>query len=58
MGKCSNYTGHDGAMDAQLAMPLPDEVNTDIEALEAWRKEIVVRLEGRKKPAPIVASSL
>lgn len=39
MGKCSNYTGHDGATGAQRAMPLPDEVAVDIEALEVWRKE-------------------
>jgi energy-coupling factor transporter ATP-binding protein EcfA2 len=55
MGKCSNYTGHDGATGAQLAMPLPDEVAVDIEALEVWRKEIVARLEGKKKPAAPVA---
>jgi hypothetical protein len=52
MGKCSNYTGHDGAMAAQLAMPLPDDVSVDIEALETWRKEMVGRLEGKKKPTP------
>ena len=38
MGKCSNYTGHDGAMQAHLATPLPPEITQDIDALESWRK--------------------
>lgn len=56
MGKCSNYTGHDGAMDTHLAMPLPDEVAADIEALDVWRKDMMDRLNGKKKPAVVVAA--
>lgn len=38
MGKCSTFTGHDGAMDANPVLPNPDEVSADIEALETWRR--------------------
>jgi hypothetical protein len=48
MGKCSNYTGHDGAMQAQLATPMPPEVLQDIEALETWRKAAAERLNKKK----------
>lgn len=38
MTKCSIFTGHDGAMEANPAMPEPNELSTDVEALETWRK--------------------
>jgi AAA15 family ATPase/GTPase len=37
MGKCSTFTGHDGALNANPAMPEPNELSADIEALETWR---------------------
>lgn len=48
MSRCSNYTGHDGAQEANVAPPLPDEMEKDINALEAWRKSVVTRREGKK----------
>lgn len=48
MGKCSNYTGHDGAMHAHLAMPLPAEISQHIDALEDWRKITAERLNKKK----------
>lgn len=45
MSKCSNYTGHDGAQEANVAPPSPDEMAADINALEAWRKSVVARRE-------------
>ena len=53
MGKCSNYTGHDGAMEAHLATPLPDEIAIDIEILDTWRNEMEARLKGKKKPVAV-----
>ncbi|MCW5220161.1 hypothetical protein D5041_10370 [Verminephrobacter aporrectodeae subsp. tuberculatae] len=38
MSKCSTFTGHDGAMEANPAMPEPSELSIDVEALETWRK--------------------
>ena len=37
-------------------MPLPDEVAADIEALDVWRKDMMDRLNGKKKPAVVVAA--
>ncbi len=48
MSRCSNYTGHDGAQVANVAPPSPDEMEKDINALEAWRKTVVARREGKK----------
>lgn len=48
MAKCSNYTGHDGAQEANVAPPSPDQMEVDINALEAWRKSVVVRREKKK----------
>lgn len=50
MTTCSNYTGHDGAMDANLATPSPDEMAGDLDDLEAWRKVVDDRLNGRQRP--------
>lgn len=48
MSRCSNYTGHDGAQEANVAPPSPDEMEKDINALEAWRKSVVTRREGKR----------
>jgi energy-coupling factor transporter ATP-binding protein EcfA2 len=47
MAKCSNYTGHDGAMVANVAPPSPEEITADIEALEKWRVSAVERQRKR-----------
>lgn len=47
VGKCSNYTGHDGAMEANLPTPSPEDMEQDISALEAWRKSAVERMHKR-----------
>jgi len=48
MSKCSNYTGHDGAQEANVAPPSPEEMLADINALETWRKAVVTRRDGKK----------
>jgi ABC-type Mn2+/Zn2+ transport system ATPase subunit len=48
MGKCSNYTGHDGAMEANLPIPSLEDMAEDIAALEAWRVSADERLKKRK----------
>lgn len=48
MSKCSNYTGHDGAQEANVAPPSPDEMEADINALEAWRKSVVARRDKKR----------
>lgn len=48
MSKCSNYTGHDGAQEANVAPPSPDEMEADITALETWRKSVVARREKKR----------
>lgn len=48
MSNCSNYTGHDGALIANVAPPSPEEMEADINALEAWRKSAVQRREKRR----------
>lgn len=42
MGKCSNYA-HDKAMAGDVAVPEPDELLSDIQALDAWRLQIETR---------------
>lgn len=48
MTKCSNYTGHDGAQEANVAPPSPDEMVADINALETWRKAVVARRDNKR----------
>ena len=48
MGKCSNYTGHDGAALANLATPLPPEIDQDIKNLDDWRKAASERINKKK----------
>ncbi|MGB6105939.1 MAG: hypothetical protein WBF88_19025 [Pusillimonas sp.] len=36
MSRRSNYTDHDGAREANVAPPSPDEMEIDINALEDW----------------------
>jgi ABC-type Mn2+/Zn2+ transport system ATPase subunit len=48
MGKCSNYTGHDGAIQANLAIPLPPEIEQDIKVLDDWRKIASDRINKKK----------
>jgi energy-coupling factor transporter ATP-binding protein EcfA2 len=47
MGRCSVYTGHDGAIVANVAPPSLDEMTADITALEEWRKSAVERQKKR-----------
>ena len=42
MAKCSNYA-HDKALMGGVAIPEPDELLTDIMALETWRGQIEKR---------------
>jgi energy-coupling factor transporter ATP-binding protein EcfA2 len=58
MSKCSNYA-HDKAMIGGAAVPDPDELLTDILALEGWRTQVHKRAEEtmkRRKAGPAVAS--
>ena len=48
MSKCSNYTGHDGAQEANVAPPSPEEMVADINALETWRKSVVTRRDNKR----------
>ena len=48
MSKCFNYTGHDGAQEANVALPSPDGMEADINALEAGRKSVLARREKRR----------
>lgn len=48
MGKCSNYTGHDGAIQANLAIPDPAEIEEDIKILDEWRKIASDRINKKK----------
>jgi hypothetical protein len=48
MGKCSNYTGHDGAALANLAVPLPPEIEQDIKILDDWRNAASQRINKKK----------
>ena len=55
MTKCSNYA-HDKAMEGGPAMPHPDELLADINALDKWRVKVVSRsralVERRKALSP------
>lgn len=48
MSKCSNYA-HDVALRGGAAVPEPDELLADIEALDSWRKKIIERSEETEK---------
>jgi hypothetical protein len=51
MGKCSKYA-HDGAAQAQVALPLPQELYDDIVTLETWRKSIEDRRAKLRQARP------
>lgn len=60
MSKCSNYA-HDKAMIGGVAVPEPDELLTDILALENWRAQVHKRSEEtakKRKVGPTVAASV
>ncbi|SUX54606.1 hemin importer ATP-binding subunit [Chromobacterium vaccinii] len=40
MTKCSKFSGHDGAAQANVPTPPPDDLLADIEAFEKWRKDV------------------
>ncbi len=48
MTKCSNYT-HDQALLGGTAIPDPEELLADINALDAWRKQVIDRGEHVKQ---------
>lgn len=57
MSKCSNYA-HDKAMMGGVAVPDPDELLTDILALENWRTQVRKRSENtakKRKAGPPIA---
>lgn len=61
MSKCSNYA-HDKATMGGVAVPDPDELLTDILALETWRADVHKRSEETAKkrkarPTPVVAGA-
>lgn len=59
MSRCSNFA-HDKALEGGIAIPDPDELLTDINALETWRLQVEKRSSetGRKrKAAPAVTST-
>lgn len=43
MAKCSKFSGHDGAAQANVPTPLPNELLADIDAFETWRKGVQKR---------------
>lgn len=43
MTKCSKFSGHDGAAQANVPTPPPDELLADIDAFETWRKGVTKR---------------
>jgi recombinational DNA repair ATPase RecF len=49
MTKCSKCAPHDRAALGNIATPHPDEILSDIEALETWRKTIIARTEDIRK---------
>ncbi|MBH3442365.1 AAA family ATPase [Pseudomonas moraviensis] len=59
MSKCSNYA-HDKAMVGGVAVPDPDELLSDIQALDTWRTQIETRStatsRARKSGAPSAPS--
>ena len=52
MTTCSNYTGHDGSMVANLPTPSPEEMSKHLDELEAWRKLVDDRLNSRQRSQP------
>jgi hypothetical protein len=57
MSKCSNYA-HDKAMIGGVAVPEPDELLADIQALDEWRAAVVKRSEEtvkKRKAGPVPA---
>jgi hypothetical protein len=48
MTKCSNYA-HDHALSSGIAIPNPDELAKDIESLESWRSEVILRSDNVAK---------
>jgi hypothetical protein len=52
MSRCSNYA-HDKALEGGIAIPDPDELLADIDALETWRFEVEKRSveTGKKRKA-------
>jgi len=58
MTKCSNYA-HDKALMGGIAVPEPDELLSDIMALESWRGQVETRnvnTAKKRKAGPAVAS--
>lgn len=47
MGTCSNYTGHDQAMEANAPTPSPEDMGEHISALDAWRRSAIERMNKR-----------
>ncbi len=43
MTKCSNYTGHDGAPEANIPIPEPADMTSDLDDLETWRKAVLTK---------------
>jgi energy-coupling factor transporter ATP-binding protein EcfA2 len=43
MTKCSNYTGHDGAPEANILIPEPADMTSDLNDLEAWRRAVLAK---------------
>lgn len=43
MTKCSNYTGHDGAPEANIPIPEPADMTSDLNDLETWRKDVIAK---------------
>ncbi|MFZ4287995.1 AAA family ATPase [Variovorax sp. HJSM1_2] len=43
MTKCSNYTGHDGAPEANIPIPEPADMTSDLNDLETWRKVVLAK---------------
>lgn len=43
MTKCSKFSGHDGAAQANVPTPLPDELLADIDVFDSWRTDVQKR---------------
>lgn len=58
MSRCSNYA-HDKALEGGIAIPDPEELLADINALETWRLQVEKRSAdiGKKRKGGIVAAS-
>ena len=46
MTKCSKFSGHDGAAQANVPTPPPEDLLADIEAFETWRMDVESRKNG------------